>query len=272
MQNYCVKDGKLINFREYSELIPSARSVVYEVLRVINGVPLFEEEHYKRLNISILSVNNKFETYAIEKLTDWVKKLITAEKIDIGNIKIEVDLCLENHCLSTFYCYRLPHFYPSTENYKKGVKVSVLEIERPAPNTKMIRTDYNQLVMKEIESRKVFEVFLKNHAGLLTEGSKSNILLVKNNTVYSAPDNLILKGITRQIVQQICEENQIQFETTSIHSSDLPTYQAACITGTSPKVLPISDIEDCKFDINHPILLKLMQLYNSKIEDYLKNY
>ena len=44
----------------------------------------------------------------------------------------------------------------------------------------------------------------------ITEGSRSNIFFLKDETLVTAPDNAVLNGITRKHILEICRENSIR--------------------------------------------------------------
>ena len=46
-------------------------------------------------------------------------------------------------------------------------------------------------------------------------------------------------------------------------AADIAEYQAAFISGTSPKVLPIASIGDVGFNVNDPVLRSIMEKYSS---------
>jgi branched-chain amino acid aminotransferase len=49
----------------------------------------------------------------------------------------------------------------------------------------------------------------------------------------------------------------------------LQLFDAAFITGTSPKVLPIARIGDhSHFNVNHPVLIKIKNAYDALIAAY----
>jgi len=41
------------------------------------------------------------------------------------------------------------------------------------------------------------------------------------------------------------------------------------ISGTSPKVLPVKQIDDLSFDVKHPVLQKLMYRFNALVQEKL---
>jgi branched-chain amino acid aminotransferase len=44
---------------------------------------------------------------------------------------------------------------------------------------------------------------------------------------------------------------------------ELKSFDAAFISGTSPKVLPIAFIDEIPFDVNDPLLRYVMEQYNN---------
>jgi branched-chain amino acid aminotransferase len=112
-----------------------------------------------------------------------------------------------------------------------------------------------------------YEAILVNEMDQITEGSRSNIFFVKNDKLITAPDNLILNGITRKYVIQICKENKIDVVFECVRASEIRNYDAAIMTGTSPMVLPYSCINEVSFSIKLPVIEILRSLYLQKAED-----
>ena len=108
--------------------------------------------------------------------------------------------------------------------------------------------------------------------GNITEGSLSNIFFIKGSTVYTAPIESVLPGITRKYVVHSCENLNINVVEQYIHFTKLKEFDSAFITSTSSNVLPVSDIENTTFNSNHPILRKIMVEFDKVISTYLKNF
>jgi len=80
--------------------------------------------------------------------------------------------------------------------------------------------------------------------GKITEASHSNIFFVKNEIVYTHPADVnILNGITREIVIQLCRENNIPIEEKAIVKDDVITMDEAFLTGTSTQIASIQKID-----------------------------
>jgi branched-chain amino acid aminotransferase len=85
--------------------------------------------------------------------------------------------------------------------------------------------------------------------------------------LYTAPDNMVLSGITRKHVLEICSDNHIPVKMLPVKASRLSDYEAVFMTGTSPMVLAFSSIDDKRFKVRVPMIEKLRQLYISRAEE-----
>lgn len=258
--SYCV-DGELVSADEHF-VIHGKCDVYYEVIRVKQGRPLFLNDHLERLQNSCRSV--KIPVLAKENIADQIQQLIQAEKIKEGNVKIEVcdqPDADEIHLL----VYRVKHHYPDKEQYEKGVKVMLSDLSRENPTIKKWNAAVRESANAIKEQESVYEVLLTNQRGQITEGSKSNIFFVKDNTIVTAPDEEVLPGITRQKVLEICDQENIDVEYKALYPDDLKTVDAAFLTGTSPMVLPICSIDDMQLQIQHPTTTKILKKYQKMI-------
>jgi len=120
-----------------------------------------------------------------------------------------------------------------------------------------------------IQQENVFETIL-HHNGIITEGSRSNLFFVKGNTLITAPDEMVLPGVMRKKVLQMINEKQFTIKMTALKVSELNTIDAAFITGTSPRILPIRKVENLTLNPSHPIIISLKngisQLIQNEIE------
>ena len=58
--DYVLIDGEIRSASEYEALIHSEEAYAYEVIRVIDGRPLFLEEHLERLGRTLAGVEEKY--------------------------------------------------------------------------------------------------------------------------------------------------------------------------------------------------------------------
>ncbi|MCF8379253.1 MAG: aminotransferase class IV [Bacteroidales bacterium] len=263
--SYYYLDDEILSSDEFDFQFLSSGVNVYEVLRFINAVPIFFEEHFKRLlnsaegNKLCHSVNKQF-------LLKNILELLKHNSATRGNIKIVLHAEKNSNC--ELYIYQTPHFYPSDEDYAHGVKIVSLNEGRPDPNLKTWRPHFKETVYNLKKALNAYEILLVDK-GFVREGSQSNFFAIYQNKVMTAPANAVLRGVTREIVFQICREENINIEEADFSMADLLRAQAAFLTGTSPGILPISLVDDHPFPPAHPILKILLEKYNEIIQKHI---
>jgi len=264
---YCIKDG-VIRTIDFSESEITSKGVtLYEVIRVGSGVPLFIEEHVARLANSAKLTTINFNI-TCKELKEQLNLLIEKNKIYEGNIKIILNHDIEDHV----YAYFIEHKYPSVQMYDQGVETILYHEERENPNAKVINSAFRKRVDEKIAVGNVFEAILVDNNGNITEGSRSNIFMIKGNEVLTAPIQDVLPGVTRDRIIELLKKLNIKVFEKNVNYNDILKMDALFITGTSPKVLPISKVNEIKFSsITNPILIRTIVEYNNLIEEYIKN-
>ena len=119
-----------------------------------------------------------------------------------------------------------------------------------------------------IRAHDLYEVLLVDNGGQITEGSRSNVFFIKKGEVYTSPLHQVLPGVTRGKIIEIIKSKGIPIHEVPILASDIASFDAAFISGTSPKVLPISQVGETKLDVNNPLLRQIMKLYDQEIVNY----
>ena len=229
---------------------------VYEVIRLVGGKPQFLKEHYERLEKSLASMGIPVP-FTCDSLKERIADLVAEIGIEDHNIKVEVDI--SGHSIM----YLNPTHYPSEKLYKTGVRTGLFKGERKNPNIKMMDRDLRDATDKAIRSGDLYEVLLVNSDGRITEGSRSNVFFIRNGEVYTAPADKVLLGVTRTMIIRIMEKAGIPLHYYSVKNDELKSFDAAFISGTSPKVLPIVSIDGIPFDVNDPLLRYVMEQYNN---------
>lgn len=249
---------------------PKSYLQVYEVIRVIEGVPLFLEAHLKRLEQSLFLAQGQpwLDTAFLKHA---ILQLIEANQTRIGNIKLVLGWN-EKTRHRKFQSFFVPHAYPKAEDYQKGVSTDLLFAERTTPNAKIDHTPVRTLANKMIHNQQLFEVLLVDHDGYITEGSRSNCFLIKKGMLYTAPIHHILPGITRQQVFRVCKKLGIPIHEHAIHHEQLTQVDALFITGTSPGVLPIRLVGKRSFSVRFPLLAEIRNAYEELVQHYIEQF
>ncbi len=259
--NICI-NGKIIDKKNILPDDGYATLNLYEVVRVVKNVPIFLQEHIARLNRSALKVNNK---YILDNMTINHSILKYMSKCNFTNGNIIILLSSTSYCFAVHF---IPHRYPSEKAYEEGVKAETCQVERTSPTIKQM--DVNTHVKKEIAvvaSRPdIYEVLLVNNSGYITEGSKSNLFFIKEQSLYTAKEETVLKGITRDKIIYCCNMLHIPVIETDIAVNDIKNYDGAFITGTSPKVLPLKQINSTMYYAQHTLIKEIQKEYDKLID------
>jgi branched-chain amino acid aminotransferase len=265
IHQYIVLNGKIsLNNSETNNQL-----TVYEVIRIIESIPLFYEKHYQRLQNSA-SLLNKSVQYSFIDLKKQIDCLLKANAVENGNIKITISY--DSIHINNYTIGLIPQNYPTREEYSKGIKVATTESERANPNAKIqhneLRKEYNRI----IKEKEVYKVILLNKNLGITEGSRSNIFFIKNKEVITAQVKDVLAGITREMVVDVIKSLGIQFSEKLVNLSQISEMDAAFITGTSPKVLPVRQFNEITYGIKNSLLFEISRKYDQLIEDYIRSH
>ena len=236
---------------------------VYEVLRMIKGAPIFFPDHMQRLAMSA-KLQKKEVLADIPTLRKDIISLTRSDKKRETNLKIVFNY---NNGATNYLIYFIEPIYPSEAQYQKGVKGILFFAERKDPESKVINHKLRSSIYHKLIVESGYEAILVNENNLITEGSRSNIFFLKGETLVTAPDNVILNGITRKHILEICAENKIKVEFACVNVEELKQYEAVFMTGTSPMVLPFCCIDNNFFNVKVPMIETLRKLYLRRAEE-----
>jgi branched-chain amino acid aminotransferase len=265
-QQFFISDSKIHTVRSSACIIPPPADHIYEVFRVINGVALFLEDHMERLQHSLDEAGISIRCDSL--LTD-IENLIKINGYATGNIKIILWKTEKSGHSMMFYD---KHLYPTEQQFTEGVTLGLIEHERKNPNIKLFDSNMRKDASAMIETNSFYEVLLLNQEGFITEGSRSNIFFIKNDTLYTPPSNQVLEGVTRKRIIGIIKYLSLKFEEKQMLLKELPLFESVFITGTSRRVLPIKNIHSvaANFNTNHPIIRTLQTEFLQVCKEYIE--
>jgi branched-chain amino acid aminotransferase len=269
IQKFFFRNGLLLESTLFDESFLSKPHYIYEVFRVIDGLPLFIEDHLERLKqtVALSSLPDELVPADFEQ---QVQRLIEAINLQEGNIKV-VMLPAENEQEAAFLIYIMEHQYPSAAEFENGVELALHYGVRENPNAKVmdveLRSNTNQIKKKQL----VYETLLVDQDHCITEGSRSNVFFVLGDEVITPPLADVLPGVTRKHVRKLCSDLNIPLREEKVHEYSLGQMDAVFITGTSRKVLPAFRIDEWLYPPDHPIVRQLQSAFNAEVENYLQS-
>lgn len=267
--NHFILNDELKSTCDFNPTLLEQGRGIYEVFRVINGVPLFLDEHLKRFYRSIELGDYAFKL-SEKQLKSRFKVLLESNALKVGNIQFHL---IEHPELGNlFVSWISPHRYPSEDDYKNGVDLMSLHAVRNNPHLKSTNLPARLLANQVISEEHVYEVLLVDDNDLVTEGSRSNIFFIKEGKLHTPSLSLVLDGITRSEVIKVALNNNIEVHNSEIPFADLEGFEAAFLTSTSMKVLPVNQLDDHTYHTEHPLIMRLQQLYDERIREDLEMF
>lgn len=265
--DYVIHNDKICSVNEVNLIEELKKPSIYEVIRIIDGIPLYLEEHLERFRKSARLTGIKI-TKTDEEIVNKIYELIKINKEYNLNIKILFNNSL--HGKGNIYFYFVKSLYPLKTMYKKGIHTIFYRTERENPNAKTANKELRELIARAREKEKAFEALLVNSKDQITEGSRSNIFFVKNGKLHTPPSEKVLLGVTRTKVVELSKLNNIDLIEKDILVDDITKYDGAFITGTSINVLPIKSIDKTILNSQNNDLVKhIMGIYEQDMKNYI---
>lgn len=276
ISNIIMVDGRLVNSNsdtawEFFE--PCYDIIYYETVRIYKGVLLFLEDHLDRLSDSVKAsegfyVDTKYLRFA---LLNYLNALMLGEYDGNMRIVITRDHTVFHICEANI---------PTKEVFEKGIATNVLQWERVAPHVKVFRTEYKDAVAAKFKEETPYgmpyEVLLENKQGEITEGSKSNFFTIVDGCIYSAPNDLILIGITRKYVLDALKKAglELRYKTFSLSQLADPAHKVALFVSSTPfDILPITSVNEFKFDsVNDELVIRIQKMYKEIVDKYYEDH
>ena len=266
--NYFIKNGVTLPVEDFDNKMIYNGESIYEVLRMVRSVPLFFDDHYKRLTGSLIN-RKRTNLSSFDNLRRDIKTLTEIEKPKEANLKIVFNY---NDSKSDYFVYFIKANYPTERQYKEGVKGILFKAERTDPESKVIHRELRSAIADKLAAEEAHEALLVNDENFITEGSRSNIFFIKNDTLYTAPDNLVLSGITRKHLINLCNETGIEVCFECINADEIHNYDSVLMSGTSPILLPFKSVGNCQFTVENSIAKKLRDMFMQKAEQSINDF
>jgi branched-chain amino acid aminotransferase len=244
----------------------------YEVIRIKEKIPLFLDDHLKRLACS-LRVGNSPGCPPLKLIKEHIRLLIYMNsQITEGNIRLTLHFPFRLQDNPDIYTYHIPFYYPSAEERASGISLTPLNAERQNIHSKMINMDFRTAVNQKLQNDNAYEALLIDKEGYITEGSKSNFFMIRGRTIFTAPEKDVLPGITRKYVLEICRSFALDIKEVKINFSEAGNYESCFITGTSPGVLAVRNIGPISYNHDHQLLTLISREYEKLVGDYIKTH
>jgi branched-chain amino acid aminotransferase len=253
----------IAEFDPYATRIKSI-PVVYEVIRVEERVPLFIDNYLERLSGSFRIMDESLPVSPTE-IISTLRRLIRINEHISGPVKMIIGLGSS----PVFIMYLMKPHLPDPEEYKTGVKTILMEAIRKNPNAKVWNEELRKSSVDLLQQSGAYEAILVDNHQCITEASRSNVFFIRGSSVYTAPPQLVLPGITRQKVLEVCQKLNLRVYMEPVLVSDLGAFDACFLTGTARRIVPVRFIEDKTFEPENTVLLTISNGFEQLVRDYI---
>lgn len=224
---------------------------IYEVVKYYNGKPFRYNDHLIRLNRSLAEIGIKYAD--VNKLETIFMQLLEQNNMLDKHAGVYLQITRgTNQRVHHFpkdieptvyiFTFDLPSF---TQKHENGIKVITAEdIRWHRCDIKSVSLLPNTMLYNNAVEAAAGECILIRD-GKVTEATHSSVLAVKNGVLITRPlSNLILPGITRKVVFEICAANNISVEERLFTKEELLEMDEIFIAGTGSEITPVVQVDE----------------------------
>ena len=245
---------------------------VYEVIPVYSHIPFRLAEHLRRLQKSLDGIQLKNPHTDIE-WKELLEQTIASNEGEDQSLYLHITrgVAPRNHAfpkevVPTIFIMSSPLVAVSKELIVTGVSAITANDNRWSRcDIKAISLLPNVLLRQMASDSDAIETLLLRD-GFLSEGSASNIFIVKNKILLVPPkSNLMLPGITYDVVLELAVKYQIPYEIREVSENDLRSSDEILLTSSTKEIMSITLLDGKKVGSGKPgkVFAQLYQHYQN---------
>ena len=275
MPKFAYINNKFVNFRNAKVHVEDRglqfADSVYEVIAVLNSKLIDLDFHLKRLQYSLKELNLKYKLNQ-KDLKKIFLNLLKKNKTSNGIIYLQITRGVqyrehkyENKLIPTLIIYtRNKKFNLPGKNFKGVNTITHEDLRWKRRDIKTVNLLPNIIAANKAKKMKAYEAILLQN-GKVTEGTSSNIWIIKKNNLITHPANSdILKGVTRTSILKIIKKTSLKLVEKSFTHKQLLDADEVFLTSSGSFITPILKIDKKKINNGKigNITLKLAEMYS----------
>lgn len=218
---------------------------IFDYLRVADNKPLFLEDHLERFYNSANTMRLQVKE-SKEEVLEKVYELIKMNNLSYSGIRLLIGGGDSADGYTIFepslMIIQQPIPTPPDTMNLQGIRLASFEYQRQLSRVKT--TDYLMAIhlqpwMKEQGADDI----LYYSEGIVRECPRSNFFIIKNGTIITASNKMLL-GITRKNILRIASENNIPVEERDFTIAELKTADEAFISSSTKRITAVRQIDD----------------------------
>ena len=223
---------------------------IYELVPVYSRVPFRMDEHLARLERSLAAVRIR-NPYSRAEWREIILQLVAKQPFEDQGVYFQVtrgvakrDHSFPKDSVPTVFIMANPLVNPPKELVERGAAaVTAVDDRWHRCDIKSISLIGNCLLRQVSADVGAVETILFRD-GILTEASASNVFVVKGGVILSpAKTNLILPGITYDVIAEIAQAAGLPLEYREISEAEVRAADEIWVTSSSKEVLAIVTLD-----------------------------
>ena len=272
-------NGEILNEDE-AKISPLDRSFtfgdgIYEVIPSYNQKLFLFDEHLQRFKASLAKTFIPVPS-ELDNLENILKELHVKNKLLNQSFYIQITRGVQEARSHTVSQDLAPTVFINSQNldinpyrgnmHKEGLRVRLEDdIRWQRCDIKTTALIGNILSMHDPSLDKVDEIIFEKH-GIINEGSKSNIFVVKKGKVYTPSlSQNILPGVTRNFIINLLRRNNIEILEEKIPVDSIYECDELWLTSSTKEIQPVAFVDDYqlpKKNTDQYIWKKVLGLFN----------
>ena len=243
---------------------------VYEVIPVYSKRPFRLEEHLVRFRRSHDAIRLQYPMTDAE-WTRLVSDLVARNAGDDQSIYIQVtrgvakrDHAFPKDTKPTVFAMSNPLVTPARDVVDGGIHaITTIDYRWLKCDVKSTSLLGNCLLRQVAADAGALEVVMFRD-GFLTEGSSSNVFVVKNGVILAPPkNNLVLPGITYDVVLELAQAHGLAHEVRPITQAEVLSADEIWVTSSTKEVLAVTTLDERAVGGGKPgeVFNRMHQLY-----------
>ncbi|MEW6562416.1 MAG: D-amino acid aminotransferase [Pseudomonadota bacterium] len=254
---------------------------VYEVIPVYSQRPFRLEEHLKRLQHSLDGIRLA-NPHTPQEWAVLIQELVARNGHDDQYLYLHITrgVAKRDHAFPnppvppTVFMMSNPLVPPPAVLLESGIAAVTAQDNRWLRcDIKAISLLPNVLLRQAAVDAGCMETVLIRDEGFMTEGAASNIFVVKNGVLLAPPkDQLMLPGITYDVVLELAQANRIPCEVRRIGVEEVRSADELLLTSSTKEVLPITRLDGRPVGEGKPgaMFARLHALYQNFKQDVMR--
>ena len=274
MPYFAFINNKFVNFKSAKIHIEDRglqfADSVYEVIAVLDNNLIDLDFHLKRLKYSLRELEIKF-TINKKNLNNIFLNLIKKNKTRNGIIYLQITRGIQfrehkyqKNLIPTLIIYTRNKSFNLPGKKFAGVNtITYQDLRWKRRDIKTVNLLPNIIAANIAKKKKAYEAILIQN-GKVTEGTSSNIWIIKRNNLITHPANSdILKGVTRTSLLKIIKKTSLKLIEKQFTHKQLFNADEVFLTSSGSFITPILKIDNKKINNGKigNITLKLAQMY-----------